>query len=111
MSHGRYTPTSRVEAALRALFPGYSVARGLYGRKEPDLPFGNPLEPVEQRLDRVRQILEDYIVDMAAEYEELGEEEGERLRGEATGLVLALRELCREVPEALASTVRVKPSN
>lgn len=51
----------------------------------------------------LRAQLEGYVINMASEYGEFGDSELPRLCAEATGYLIALRELARHVPEAIAT--------
>lgn len=77
--------------ALSGLFGGLDVPEGLLGLDHPLDRSGLPTP--NERPDALIHKLEDYIKNMAAELEELGPGEGPRLKSEASGLLIALREL------------------
>lgn len=79
--------------ALSGLFGGLDVPEGLLGL---DRPLDrNGLPALDERPAALIHKLEDYIKNMAAELEELGPDQGPRLKSEASGLLIALRELRR----------------
>jgi hypothetical protein len=103
----RYPLTKELTEAIDKLFDSRSTAEGFIGAldgmsakagfDEPFSPNANP----GQRALMLRKKLEGYIVQMAAESEELSDEnETIRLRTESIGILIALRELWLHFPEA-----------
>lgn len=101
-----YPISSGFGRAIEDLFNDSSVAWGLLGGNEGVNPLNEGARPGEidriaiDRARKLRATLEGYVMVMASEAEELGDEEVPRLRAEATALLVALRELMRHFPEA-----------
>jgi len=101
-----YPMSEPLNRALEDLFDDPSVAFGLLGIDEGSSSENSRAQPLDlriaegERARRLRAVLERYVLDMAAEREELGEEELPRLRAESTAMLVALRELMRHFPEA-----------
>ncbi len=75
------------------------AAEGLFPPGWQEEPLSQSLSPAE-RARQLRNRLEGYLVQMPKEREELDSpEESARLRFEAVGLVLALREIWHHFPE------------
>jgi hypothetical protein len=102
----KYPVAKRLGAAIEKLFDTPSKALHLLGAldgmsardgfQESFSPNMNPTE----RAQTLRKTLEGHIAEMAAESEELEASEVIRLRAEAVGTLIALRELWRHFPEA-----------
>ena len=96
-----YTPTIVLKNAIERLFDcpntAYSTLCADSGGEISDL---DTQEDVYDRLPKLRELLESYVVSMAAEAEEICEPEAVlMLQNQAIGLLLGLRELQRRVPE------------
>jgi hypothetical protein len=104
----KYPVSSQLRGAIEVLFNDPSVGLGFLGRGIDFLPLSGKepsLSPNMSAADRARMLrekLESYVMQMAAEAEELGEEEVPRLRSETTATLVVLRELQRHFPEAFA---------
>jgi len=100
-----YPLSGELERAVALLFDDPTQGLGLLGISDESPPAGaleEPLStdlPVEERAEGLRLRLERYVSQMADEVSELGDSEMERLRSEATGLLIALREVVRHFPE------------
>lgn len=102
----KYPVSESLQNAIEALFDDASVGLGFLGRGLDFLPSSGKVESQSPNVDpvtralRLRQKLESYVSQMAAEVVELGEEEAPRLRAETTAILVALRELQNHFPEA-----------
>ncbi len=101
-----YRVSKQLRHAICTLFEDPSQAYQFLGASRSPLDsdwYEEPLSAGQSSVERARCLLarlEGYIVQMSAECVELGSEtETERLRSEATGLLIALRELARHFPE------------
>ncbi len=102
----RYLVSGELKVALSRLFQGpeegmtmLGAAEGLFPPSWQEEPLNRSMSPAE-RARQLRNRLEGYLVQMAKEREELDSpEESARLRSEAAGLVLALREIWHHFPE------------
>jgi hypothetical protein len=107
MSDRGFPISGRLRTAIQNLFEDSGPALRLLGTERPEF-LANSFEetlPVDQdapaRASLLRAKLEMYVEQMSAESSELASEyETQRLRSEAIGLLLALRELHRHIPEA-----------
>lgn len=106
----RYPVSDALENSLKILFPDYSIAEGLLGNdlrdKDVDLE-QRPLESPEARVLDLKIIIERYLIQMARELDEYGEDDALRLQSEAKGLLLALRELAVRFPEVFLREAKV----
>lgn len=106
-----YPISDALRSAFTRLFDDPSVPDGLLGN-DSAFPVEMRIPPVEAgtstatRATRLRARLESFVVQMAAELEELGPEEHMRLRAEAVATLVAIRELVTHFPEALPSPGR-----
>lgn len=98
--------SERLREAIERLFDDPSAAYALLGegrRVVPDDWYEEELSiktSVPKRARSLEQRLEKYVVQMSEESAEYGSsDETRRLRAEATGLLIALRELRRHFPE------------
>jgi hypothetical protein len=102
----KYPITNELQHAIRVLFDEPSIPTGLLGDDLDSVPSSwiekafSPQTPPLERVRKFRGTLEKYVINMALEANELGEEEISRLRAEATATLVALRELMRHFPEA-----------
>ena len=91
--------------AINEIFDDSSVAFGLLGIDDAGVPECWPESNLDKSLlplDRARHLkrkLEEYVVQMSNEVRELGEAEMPRLQAEASGLLIAIREMGRHFPE------------
>lgn len=99
-----------LKRAIEALFedPAPALqALGVRSRALPDAWYEEALAPGLSASDRARLLrsrLESYVEQMSQESVELAlPRETERLRAEARGLLIALREVMRHFPEAIES--------
>ena len=102
----KYLVSDELKAALSILFGDPEEGMRMLGAAEGVFPPSWQEKPLDRSIDpakRARQLLarlEGYLVQMANEREELDSPgESERLRSEAVGLVLALREIWHHFPE------------
>ncbi len=94
----KFAPSEEVLHAIRDLFGDEDVGLGfLEIHDEESIPERGNSEIT--RATSLRNTLENYIVNMAAELRELGEAEEERLQAEARATLVALRELFSSFPE------------
>jgi hypothetical protein len=56
---------------------------------------------VAERARRLRETLETYVINMAAELKELGDDEAARLQAEARATLIASREVVSSFPESV----------
>ena len=111
-----YPLSTELRHAIEVLFEESSVGLGFLGRGAKFLTVDAEEETLspkmlpELRAKRLRQKLESYIAQMAAEALELGEEELPRLRAEATATLVVLRELKTHFPEAFSADPCPVPS-
>ena len=103
----RYPVKPELREAIELLFKeDPSVGLGFLDRGIGFLPVTETEESLSpnlgpgERAKRLRKKLETYVIQMAAESDELGAEETFRLRSEATSLLVVLRELQNHFPEA-----------
>ena len=105
----KYPVSASLRDAIEVLFDDPSIGLGLLGRGLDFLPASDKEEAFSPNLDasirarRLRDKLEGYVAQMAAEAEELGPDEVPRLRAETTATLVALRELQSHFPEAFIS--------
>lgn len=98
------TFTPEETTAIRRLCPDSSVARVAPGDVSPGMPpewnvaGGDPDADYRDRLQAYTARLRGYLVTMAAELDELPDD-APRLRSEAVGILLALRDVERQFPE------------
>jgi hypothetical protein len=99
-----YALSNELRTAIESLFGDPAVAYSSLGVGdgpadiyEPDVSTDTC---IEDRLAKLRGKLESYLVQMAAESAELGcDETTDTLRMQAVGILIALREIRRHVPE------------
>jgi len=97
-----YPIHEELRVAIKALFDDVSIADGFLGKDVPRAQralSGSQGDDPIARIGRLRDQLESYIIRMAAELEELGEDEGPRLRSEATGYLVVLGNIHGLFPE------------
>ena len=104
----QYPVSDELNSAIRTLFDDPFVALGFLGfegngddssddwREAPT----RTTATADERARSLTQKLETYIVNMAAELDELGTDELQRLRAEATGFLISLREIVAHFPGA-----------
>jgi hypothetical protein len=98
--------TPEETAAIQKLCSDSSVAREALGENTREMPpdwyvaDGSPNADYRHRLHAYTSRLRGYLVSMAAELDELPED-APRLRSEAVGILLALRDVEHQFPEAL----------
>lgn len=80
--------------AIRVLFKDAAVARDFLQLPSEEST-GLPPASYEERVAQLEQTLVKYILQMAAELEELGEDERPRLESEARATLVAIREVRR----------------
>ena len=95
--------SSELSKGITTLFKDPSIGLGFLGLGEKLIENGRSTVdetlPYMVRLRMLRDKLEQFIVQMAEELEELGEEEEERLRSEATSMLVIIREIETHFPE------------
>lgn len=102
----KYPVSAPLRSAIEFLFDDPSIGLGFLGRGIDFVPPSNnehdlaPNLSAEDRARQLREKLEGYVVQMAAEANELGEGEVPRLRAETTAILITLRELQNYFPEA-----------
>ena len=93
------------ERALTRLFGDIDVPFGLLAQGVPLSQRDVQCTPETSVAERMRQLcdrLESFIVQMAQELDELGDDELPRLRSEAAALLLALREIQTHFPDMIS---------
>jgi len=99
-----YTLTTQLRTAIESLFDDPAMAYSSLGVDEGPADIYEPNVSTEtgivDRLAKLRGKLESYLVQMAAESAEIGcQESTDTLRMQAIGILIALREMQRHVPE------------
>lgn len=99
-----YPISANLRSAIQALFDDESIALGLLGEgvalSQQDVTCNPQMKPA-QRLQLLCNKIESFIMQMANELSELGPDELPRLRAEATGMLVVLRELQSHFPEVI----------
>ena len=102
----KYPVSTQLGTALESLFGDVSVGIGYLGRGLDSIPASEKAQSLNRDLNAteraclLREKLEGYVVQMAAEAAELGEDEVPRLRSESAATLVVLRELQTYFPEA-----------
>jgi hypothetical protein len=96
----KYPISEELRRALVALFSDPTVPEGLLGGdlRDKGIEARRTSQSAEAKVLDLKGVLEGYICNMAKEVDELGAEETPRLKAEACGLFVALRELAFRFP-------------
>ncbi|MBN2296698.1 MAG: hypothetical protein JXM70_29995 [Pirellulales bacterium] len=99
-----YPVSKTLLSAIQRLFDDPGVATGLLGQGVPlterDVACTTSMNALE-RVDLLRKKIELFLTQMAAELDELGEDELPRLRSEATAMLVVLGEIQSHFPDVV----------